>query len=61
MSDKAIESQANEFKALAELTTAHRNLPPIVDDDYPEYRHYYERALDAFLKACAANGRELPK
>ncbi len=30
---------------------------PIVDDDYPQVRHYFEGALASFIKAMIANGR----
>lgn len=54
-----IVSQTNEFDALDKLVAAYINLcnVPIVDDDYPEVRHYYESHLRAFLAACKANGR----
>lgn len=53
--------QNAEFFALAELVKKFETLMnvPVVDDDYPEIRHYYESALRKFLAACAANGREL--
>lgn len=55
-----IKTQNKEFDALRELQEQFRRLclTPVVDDDYPEIRHYYESALRNFLKACAANGRE---
>lgn len=49
--------QTDEFDALNELIKKYRNLPPVVDDDYPEMRHYYESAVQTFLDACVANGR----
>lgn len=49
--------QKNEFDALVRLAKSYDAMPPIVDDDYPEYRHYYERELHAFLLACCENGR----
>ena len=58
MKDK-IALQNDEFDALDALTEARRRvfLTPVVDDDYPEMRHYYENALRQFLDACKANGR----
>lgn len=49
--------QTDEFDTLARLIQRYKNLPPVVDDDYPEARHYYDSALRDFLEACAANGR----
>lgn len=49
--------QGGEFDAAWAFATALRNLPAIVDDDYPEGRHRYEGALQDFLVACRANGR----
>ena len=49
--------QTNEFNALDELIKKYKSLPAVVDDDYPECRHYYESALMTFLEACKANGR----
>ncbi len=49
--------QKAEFDAVSELCKAYRNLPAIVDDDYPEMRHYYERAAQILLDAFKANGR----
>lgn len=43
--------QKDEFNALDKLIKAYKNLPAIVDDDYPEMRHYYEGALRAFIEA----------
>lgn len=51
--------QANEFDAMARLAKAYKNLPAIVDDDYPECRHKYESAVKDFLAACKANGRSV--
>lgn len=54
---KAMQPQIAEFEALNNLIKAYNNLPAIVDDDYPEMRHYYESNLKAFLNACKINGR----
>lgn len=56
-----IQLQNDEFDALERLCKRWRalQLTAVVDDDYPEVRHYYEAALNAFLAACAANGRTL--
>lgn len=59
MKDK-IQLQFEEFEGCQKLFTAHRRLPAPVDDDYPEARLQYERALKDFLVVCAANGRALP-
>lgn len=56
-----IDLQSDEFDALVALIRTFKNLPAIVDDDYPEMRQYYESRLDSFLKACEANGRIKPK
>jgi hypothetical protein len=52
-----MQAQTDEFKMLNSLIVAFRALPAIVDDDYPEMRHYYNAALGDFLRACKANGR----
>lgn len=52
-----MQHQREEFDAAAELSKRLRQLPPVVDDDYPEARHNYESALAAFLEAMAKNGR----
>lgn len=59
MSDR-IALQNAEFDALTERSKkwATLQMVAVVDDDYPEYRHYYESALRTFLDAVAAN-REL--
>ena len=53
--------QNDEFDACAELAKEYKRVTwtAVVDDDYPEVRHDYERAVYRFLKACAANGRTL--
>jgi hypothetical protein len=54
-----IDRQNKEFTALNQLVKSWETLKQIavVDDDYPRFRHYYERDLDLFLKACKENGR----
>jgi hypothetical protein len=52
-----VELQKREFDALDLVVAALKALPAIVDDDYPRYRHYYDRALDTFLRAAYDNGR----
>ena len=58
MEDK-IALQNAEFDAFDDLAESVRRLylTPVVDDSYPEMRHYYERDLRRFLDACKANGR----
>lgn len=54
--------QRAEFDALTELSKAHRNLPPIVDDDYPYLRSNYEGALFRFVRALKDNRKlEVPE
>jgi hypothetical protein len=50
--------QNAEFAALRNLSKAYSNLcqTPIVDDDYPEMRHYYESNLRSFIQALKDNG-----
>lgn len=55
--DKRIKAQADEFSAVCDLCIAYKGLPAVVDDDYPEMRHYYDRAMDNLIKALRANGR----
>mgnify|MGYP001159308424 FL=1 len=50
-----LEPQRKEFDALDELIKAYKNLPAIVDDDYPECRHVYEIKIREFLEACKVN------
>jgi hypothetical protein len=54
--------QNAEFAAVDELLKwYHRlTLTPVVDDDYPEIRHYYESALKHLLAAAKANNRRMP-
>jgi len=55
----ALERQNKEFDALTRLSEAWRVLRsvPVVDDDYPAYRHKYESALKDFIDALRENGR----
>jgi hypothetical protein len=55
--DPRMEAQRNEFAALKKLHKAFVNLPPIVDDSYPELRRVYEQELTNFLHALIANQR----
>lgn len=54
-----IDLQNAEFDALEKLIEKYKTLctVAVVDDDYPEYRHYYESALKTFIDALRANGR----
>lgn len=54
-----IDRQNKEFDALNELIKRWESLQrvAVVDDDYPEYRHYYETALKNFVGAIENNGR----
>lgn len=56
-----IELQNAEFKAVKRLAEAWRPLQMIapVDDDYPEFRHRYEGAIEGLLRAARANGRSV--
>lgn len=54
---EAMKAQKAEFDAVAKLCKAYRSLPAIVDDDYPEMRHYYEREVQSVIEAFRANGR----
>lgn len=58
----AMALQNREFDALTELARHWDTLQkvPVVDDDYPEHRHSYERALRDFIAALRANGRLEP-
>lgn len=51
----AIDKQNGEFKALVELRKAYDRLPAVVDDDYPEMRLDYDRALFALVAALKSN------
>lgn len=54
-----LDLQNKEFDTLTVLAAKWKTLQQvaIVDDDYPEYRHYYESALKDFVDALKANGR----
>ena len=56
-----IDLQNKEFDAVAELAEQYRRitLTPVVDDDYPEVRYDYERAVRALMTAFKANKREV--
>lgn len=56
-----IETQSKEFDAVQNFTRAFRQLPAVVDDDYPERRAAYEVALDRMLESFRVNGREVPE
>jgi NTP pyrophosphatase (non-canonical NTP hydrolase) len=51
--------QRLEFEAAAEFAkqVQRHSVTPVVDDDYPEVRHDYERALSTLVDAMRANGR----
>lgn len=51
-----IETQRAEFDAVAVLAQRYRQLPQIVDDDYPRARHHYDSALMDLIAALRANG-----
>jgi hypothetical protein len=57
MSDDRMKTQRAEFDALDKLIKSYDGLPPIVDDDYPEARHYFEGALVEFIAAMYLNKR----
>lgn len=59
MQNDGIALQQAEFDALSDLVKRYQRLTmtPIVDDDYPEMRHYYEVAVRNFIDACQKNGR----
>ncbi len=54
---KEMEKQSAEFDAVTELAKALNNLPAVVDDDYPEMRHFYENALQKLINRLKSNGR----
>lgn len=54
---KAMEVQDAEFKAVDQLCKTYNSLPAIVDDFYPEARHYYESAVRELIEAFKTNGR----
>jgi hypothetical protein len=55
-----MKTQREEFDAAERLGIALKNLPPIVDDDYPLMRGRYESAMMDLLRAVHKNGRTLP-
>lgn len=55
--DKRLEAQKNEFDAVAALAKAFRDLPAVMDDDYPAARWGYEGKVRAVIHAFAVNGR----
>lgn len=58
MQDK-IALQNKEFDAVETLSSKYSSLTmtAVVDDDYPEMRHYYESAVKQLIEAFKANGR----
>jgi hypothetical protein len=54
-----IDLQNKEFDAVDKLCARWRILQKVavVDDDYPEMRHYYESAMKDLIDAIRANGR----
>lgn len=56
-----LDLQNKEFDALSDLAKKYENLCmiPVVDDYYPEARHYYESALRQFLSALKAHRTKL--
>lgn len=58
----SLEKMRAEFDAADELAEQLRrlNLTAVVDDDYPEVRYDYERALTGLLKKMQDNGRFFP-
>lgn len=59
--EQRMKTQNDEFDAVDRLAKKWKLLQstPVVDDDYPEVRHYYEGAVRDFLAACKANGRTM--
>lgn len=55
MANDQIDLQADEFSALVKLTAAYTALPAVVDDDYPEARETYERAIQDFMRTLSFN------
>lgn len=49
--------QGREFDAAYYLADKLKGQPAIVDDDYPEWRHYYEGGVRTFIEALRDNGR----
>lgn len=62
MPEDRIDLQNAEFRAAEEFSKQLGAIlaTPVVDDDYPQQRHYYERAVRELIKAFEANGR-IPK
>lgn len=59
----SIETQGAEFDAVEALAKTYRETiqsVAVVDDGYPEARHYYDGALQTLLEKCQANGRYAP-
>jgi NTP pyrophosphatase (non-canonical NTP hydrolase) len=56
MNDRILKQKA-EFDAVFELVKAYNSLPQVVDDDYPEMRHYYEGAMRTLIDKLRDNGR----
>jgi cation diffusion facilitator CzcD-associated flavoprotein CzcO len=56
-----MEAQKKEFDAVEKLAERYRAITttPIVDDDYPEVRFYYERAVRDVIDAFRTNGRSV--
>lgn len=50
-------SQANEFSKVADAAKRLAELPPVMDDYYPECRHHYEAAIRRLVDALIGNGR----
>ena len=59
MDTAALDRQNKEFDALTTLAAKWNILrnTAVVDDDYPEMRHYYESAMKDFINAIRENGR----
>jgi hypothetical protein len=57
--EEQMKAQSDEFDAVERLSKCYRNIQmtPIVDDDYPEVRHYYESAIHDLIDKLRANGR----
>ncbi len=52
---EAFKTQKAEFDAVEKLVHLWKTQPMIVDDDYPEWRHLYERAMNELVAARANN------
>lgn len=55
----SMDTQTKEFAAAHDFAEKLGQLEctAIVDDDYPEVRHYYESSLRRLIDALKANGR----